>query len=323
MRKKSTPLSRKKTKNSNLSDLSVTVTGKKIFIITGLSGSGKSTAIDVMEDAGFYCVDNMPVSLLPKFLELSLQHNADITGLAFVMDAREEGFIAQYAGIFDALKAEKHHLEIIFLEATEKDLVQRYSQTRRYHPLGRGKNLIDGIRREKEALATLRASADQIINTTGLTVHELKKIIRALINQQDLTRMQIHVMSFGFKYGVPSNADLLMDVRFLANPYFHPEMKAMDGESTKVRDFVMADPNCPRFLEKYLDLLDDLLPLYEKEGKAYLTIAVGCTGGHHRSVAIARAVFEHIRRDGAEVEISHRDINRQAKESSASVPEAP
>ena len=299
------------------------MTGKKIFIITGLSGSGKSTAIDVMEDAGFYCVDNMPVSLLPKFLELPLQHNADITGLAFVMDAREEGFIAQYAGIFDALKAEKHHLEIIFLEATEKDLVQRYSQTRRYHPLGRGKNLIDGIRREKEALATLRASADQIINTTGLTVHELKKIIRALINQQDLTRMQIHVMSFGFKYGVPSNADLLMDVRFLANPYFHPEMKAMDGESTKVRDFVMADPNCPRFLEKYLDLLDDLLPLYEKEGKAYLTIAVGCTGGHHRSVAIARAVFEHIRRDGAEVEISHRDINRQAKESSASVTEAP
>jgi RNase adapter protein RapZ len=323
VRKKSTPLLRKKTKNSNLSDLSITVKAKKIFIITGLSGSGKSTAIDVMEDAGFYCVDNMPVSLLPKFLELPLQHNADITGLAFVMDAREEGFIAQYAAIFGALKAEKHHLEIIFLEATEKDLVQRYSQTRRYHPLGRGKNLIDGIHREKEALATLRASADQIINTTGLTVHELKKIIRALINQQDLTRMQIHVMSFGFKYGVPSNADLLVDVRFLANPYFHPEMKAMDGESTKVRDFVMADPNCPRFLEKYLDLLEDLLPLYEKEGKAYLTIAVGCTGGHHRSVAIARAVFEHIRRDGAEVEISHRDINRQAKESSASCPEAP
>lgn len=296
------------------------MTGKRIFIITGLSGSGKSTAIDVMEDAGFYCVDNMPVSLLPKFLELPLQHNADITGLAFVMDAREEGFIAQYADIFGALKAQKHHLEIIFLEATENDLVQRYSQTRRYHPLGRGKNLIDGIRREKEALATLRASADQIINTTGLTVHELKKIIRALISQQDLTRMQIHVMSFGFKYGVPSNADLLMDVRFLANPYFHAEMKAMDGESTKVRDFVMADPNYPRFMEKYLDLLDDLLPLYEKEGKAYLTIAIGCTGGHHRSVAVARAVFEHICRHGAEVEISHRDINRQAEDSSASAP---
>ena len=299
------------------------MTGKKIFIITGLSGSGKSTAIDVMEDAGFYCVDNMPVSLLPKFLELPLQHNANIAGLAFVMDAREEGFIAQYAGIFGALKAEKHHLEIIFLEATEKDLVKRYSQTRRYHPLGRGKNLVDGIRREKEALATLRASADQIINTTGLTVHELKKIIRALINQQDLTRMQVHVMSFGFKYGVPNNADLMMDVRFLANPYFHPEMKDMDGESTKVRDFVMSDPNSQHFLDKYQGLLDDLLPLYEKEGKAYLTIAIGCTGGHHRSVAIARAVFEHIRRHGAEVEISHRDIKRQAKEGPAPAPEAP
>ena len=276
-----------------------------------------------MEDAGFYCVDNMPVSLLPKFLELPLQHNANIAGLAFVMDAREEGFIAQYASIFGALKAEKHLLEIIFLEATEKDLVKRYSQTRRYHPLGRGKNLVDGIRREKEALATLRASADQIINTTGLTVHELKKIIRALINQQDLTRMQVHVMSFGFKYGVPNNADLMMDVRFLANPYFHPEMKDMDGESTKVRDFVMADPNCQRFLDNYLSLLDDLLPLYEKEGKAYLTIAIGCTGGHHRSVAIARAVFEYIRRHGAEVEISHRDIKRQTIERPAPAPEAP
>lgn len=276
-----------------------------------------------MEDAGFYCVDNMPVSLLPKFLELPLQHNADIAGLAFVMDARQKGFITQYAGVFDTLKTDDHRIEIIFLEATEKDLLKRYSQTRRYHPLGRGKNLVDGIHREKEALATLRTSADQIINTTGLTVHELKKIIRALISRQDLARMQIHVMSFGFKYGVPNNADLMMDVRFLANPYFHPEMKAMDGESTRVRDFVMADPNSQRFLEKYLDLLDDLIPLYEKEGKAYLTIAIGCTGGHHRSVAIARAVFEHIRRHGAEVEISHRDIKRQATEGSLPVTEAP
>jgi UPF0042 nucleotide-binding protein len=255
------------------------VTGKKIFIITGLSGSGKSTALDVMEDAGFYCVDNMPVSLLPKFLELPLQHNADITGLAFVMDAREKDFIAHHAAIFDALKADGHRLEIIFLEANENDLLNRYSQTRRYHPLGRNQNLVDGIQREKAALAALRISADQIINTTGLTVHELKMIIRDLVNHQDRIRMKIHVMSFGFKYGIPNNADLMMDVRFLANPYFHPELKAMDGESTRVRDFVMADPNSRPFLEKYLDLLDDLIPLYEKEGKAYLTIAIGCTGG--------------------------------------------
>jgi UPF0042 nucleotide-binding protein len=290
------------------------VTGKQIFIITGLSGSGKSTAIDVMEDAGFYCVDNMPVSLLPKFLELPLQHNADIAGLAFVMDAREKGFIDQYADIFDALQADGHKLEIVFLEATEKDLLNRYSQTRRYHPLGRGKNLVESIQKEKEALARLRMSADQIINTTGLTVHELKTVIRALISRENLTRMQIHVLSFGFKYGVPENADLMMDVRFLANPYFRPELQELDGESTRVRDFVMADPNSPRFLEQFLNMLDYLIPLYEKEGKAYLTIAIGCTGGHHRSVAISRAVFEHIRNKGSEVEISHRDIKRQSAE---------
>jgi len=290
------------------------VTGKKIFIITGLSGSGKSTAIDVMEDAGYYCVDNMPVSLLPKFLDLPLRHNADIAGLAFVMDAREKGFIDQYAGIFETLKADGHRLEIIFLEATERDLLNRYSQTRRYHPLGRGQSLLEGIQKEKEALAPLRLTADQIVNTTGLTVHELKTVIRGLIRHRNLARMQIHIMSFGFKYGLPEHADLMMDVRFLANPYFQPELKALDGESTRVRDFVMSDPNSGPFLEKYLDLLDYLIPLYEKEGKAYLTIAIGCTGGHHRSVTMARAVFEHILSKGAEVEISHRDIKRQSVE---------
>ena len=292
------------------------MTGKKIFIITGLSGSGKSTAIDAIEDAGFYCVDNMPVSLLPKFLELPLQNDAEIAGLAFVMDAREKDFITCFADVFDALRADGHRLEIIFLEATEKDLVKRYSQTRRYHPFSRDHNLVDGIQEEKKALAALRQSSDQIINTSGLTVHELKKIIREMIRHRDLSRMQIQVMSFGFKYGIPNNADLVIDVRFLANPYFHPELKELDGESTRVRDFVMADPNFSRFLTKYLDLLDDLIPLYEKEGKAYLTIAIGCTGGRHRSVAIARAVFEHIRKDGSELEITHRDIRREASKPS-------
>jgi len=294
------------------------VTNKKLFIITGLSGSGKSTAIDVMEDAGFYCVDNMPVSLLPKFLELPFQHDADIAGLAFVMDAREKEFLKAYTGVFDALREEGHALEIIFLEATEKELLQRYSQTRRYHPFDRGKNLVEGIQKEKQALMGLRSSADQIIDTSGLTVHQLKKKIRDLIQRHDATRLQIQVMSFGFKYGPPHHADLVMDVRFLANPYFHPDLKTMDGESTRVSDFVMADPNSRQFLAKYFDLLDFLVPLYEKEGKAYLTIAVGCTGGRHRSVAIARALFEHIRHQGAEVEITHRDIRRQDTETSFS-----
>lgn len=267
-----------------------------------------------MEDAGFYCVDNMPVSLLPKFLELPLQHNADIGGLAFVMDARERGFTDHYAEVFDSLERAGHDLEILFLEADEKELLNRYSQTRRYHPLGRGNTLLDGIQKEREALTPLRHSADQIVDTTGLTVHELKAAIRDLIDRRDLTRLQIHVLSFGFKYGLPLNADLLMDVRFLANPYFQPDLKPLDGESARVRDFVMADPNCRRFLDKFLDFLDFLIPLYEKEGKAYLTIAIGCTGGHHRSVAIARAVFDHIHQRGRGVEISHRDIHRQTED---------
>jgi len=294
------------------------VTNKKLFIITGLSGSGKSTAIDVMEDAGFYCVDNMPVSLLPKFLELPFQHDADIAGLAFVMDAREKEFLKAYTKVFNALREEGHTLDIIFLEATEKELLQRYSQTRRYHPFGRGKNLVEGIQEEKQALIGLRSSADQIIDTSGLTVHQLKKKIRDLIQRHDATRLQIQILSFGFKYGPPNHADLVMDVRFLANPYFHPELKTMDGESTRVSDFVMADPNSRQFLGKFIDLLDFLVPLYENEGKAYLTVAVGCTGGRHRSVAIARALFEHIRQQGAEVEITHRDIKRQDTETSFS-----
>jgi UPF0042 nucleotide-binding protein len=153
-------------------------------------------------------------------------------------------------------------------------------------------------------------------------VHDLKNVIRNLIHHRDLARMQIHVMSFGFKYGAPEHADLMIDVRFLANPYFQPDLKALDGESTRVRDFVMSDPNSQPFLEKYLDLLDYLIPLYEREGKSYLTIAIGCTGGHHRSVAMARAVFEHIRSQGIEVEIAHRDIKRQSAESPSSDTEA-
>ncbi len=301
------PSSGKRTK------ISKTVPGKKILIVTGLSGSGKSTAIDVMEDAGFYCVDNMPVSLLPKFLELPLQHNTDIAGLAFVMDARQKGFADQYAGVFEGLRHAGHDLEIVFLEAAQSELLKRYSQTRRYHPLGRGNTLLDGIQKEKQALAPLRQSADHIIDTTNLTVHELKTALRDLIDRRDLTRLQIQVLSFGFKYGPPTNADIVMDVRFLANPYFQPDLNPMDGESTKVRDFVMADPHYARFMDKFLDLLDFLIPRYEKEGKAYLTIAIGCTGGHHRSVAIARAVFDHIHRRGSEVEITHRDIQRQTE----------
>lgn len=287
------------------------MTPQKIIIITGLSGSGKSTAIDAMEDAGYYCVDNMPVALLPKFLEIFFERRTTISGLAFGMDAREENFIGQYRKIFDDLRKAGCRLEILFLEASNQALLSRFSQTRRYHPLGRGPNLEEIIQEERDQLTPLRAEADQIIDSTDFTVHQLKAAIRDFIHSDDLPRMQIHVMSFGFKYGPPPSADMLVDVRFLVNPYFQPELQALDGESSRVRDFILKDPHSRAFIDKYFDLIDFLMPLYEKEGKAYLTIAVGCTGGHHRSVTIARCLFEHVRSQGLDVAITHRDIGRQ------------
>ena len=294
----------------------------KIVIVTGLSGSGKSTAIDVMEDAGYYCVDNMPVALLPKFLEMPIEPTREISGLAFGMDAREKNFIDQHPTVFDTLRQAGHRLEILFLEASNGALLSRYSQTRRHHPMGRGANLEAVIQDERDQLAPLRAKADHIIDSTRFSVHQLKAAIREWIRSDDLPRMQIHIVSFGFKYGQPPAADLLVDVRFLANPYFQPELKALDGESSRVRAFVLSDPNSSVFFEKYRDLLDFLLPLYEKEGKAYLTIAVGCTGGHHRSVTMARCLFEHIREQGLDVEITHRDIGRQPRQNPSSPPES-
>jgi UPF0042 nucleotide-binding protein len=297
----------------------------KIIIVSGMSGSGKSTAIDVMEDAGYYCVDNMPVALLPKFLEMPFERSTEISGLAFGMDAREKNFIAQHQSIFTALTKTGYRLEILFLEASDQALMSRYSQTRRYHPMGRGANLETVIHQERKQLAPLRARADHIIDSTSFSVHQLKAVIREWIRSDDLPRMQIHVMSFGFKYGQPPATDLLIDVRFLANPYFHPELNSLDGESSRVRDFIFKDPNSRIFIKKYIDLLDFLIPLYEKEGKAYLTIAVGCTGGHHRSVTISRGLYEHLCSQSLDVEITHRDIGRQPSKTDAqcNAPEDP
>lgn len=281
---------------------------KVIFIITGLSGSGKSTAMAALEDAGFYCIDNMPVDLLPKFLEMPIERDSEIGGIALVMDLREKGFLNKYSAVFNELKKRGYLFQILFLEAEEKVLVQRYSETRRQHPMATGKSLLDDIRFEKKQLDDLRSAADLVINTSGLNVHELKaKILDIAQKSKKIVRMQISVVSFGFKYGIPYDADLIMDVRFLANPYFIPELKELDGETQPIKDFVLGHRETGEFLEKFLNLIDYLIPLYEKEGKAYLTIAFGCTGGRHRSVTIARTIYEHILAKGKTVELNHRD----------------
>ena len=282
----------------------------KIIIITGLSGSGKSTALSAFEDAGFYCVDNMPVALLPKFLELPIESNSEITGLAFVMDLREKSFLYKYSLVFDSLKKKGYQFKILFLEADEESLLKRYSQTRRHHPLSQDKSLLEGIRIEREQLKELKITADKIIDTSRYTVHDLKSVINNIAQQnKNVAPMRINILSFGFKYGTPHDANLIMDVRFLANPYFVPELKDFNGKSQEIKNYVLNNDEARRFTKKYLDLLDYLIPLYEKEGKAYLTIAVGCTGGRHRSVTIAEALFEHIKKPGRQIMVTHRDID--------------
>jgi UPF0042 nucleotide-binding protein len=282
----------------------------KIIIITGLSGSGKSVALAALEDAGFYCVDNMPVKLLPKFLELPLQADSEIAGLGFVMDLREKGFLNFFPDIINDLRQRGYNIDVFFLEAEENVILRRYSQTRRHHPLSHDRSLGESIRTEIKQMSVIRQMTDRVIDTTGYNLHDLKAVIFNLVETIIHSKpMRTHVLSFGFKHGLPRDADMVMDVRFMTNPFFTPELKDLDGRSHQVREFVLNNTKAKAFLEKFHELVDFLLPLYEKEGKAYLTIAVGCTGGQHRSVVVAEALYDHLNKPGRPVMITHRDVD--------------
>jgi len=280
-----------------------------IIIVTGLSGSGKSTALNALEDAGFFCVDNMPVLLLPKFLELRSGSASEVQKLAFGMDLREKEFAGKSLDVFEQLRKEGYNLEILYLEADEEVLLKRFSQTRRQHPVSEGRNLVERIRVEKTQLKDLRGTADRILDTSNYSVHQLKEVMLEHAERAVKTeRMRIAVLSFGFKYGIPPEADFLVDVRFIPNPYFLPHLKRLNGRDQRVREFVKKWPETQDFLAKYLSLLDFLLPLYEKEGKSYLTLAVGCTGGRHRSVTVAEEIYAHLKGARQEITLTHRDI---------------
>jgi UPF0042 nucleotide-binding protein len=282
---------------------------KNVIIITGCSGSGKSTALSTFEDAGFYCIDNMPIQLVAKFLYASKKEPLEMAGWAFVMDLRDNRFINEYSELRRNLKKNGYQVNTLFLDTKEAVLIQRFSQTRRRHPLVDGGRLVTAIQKEKKILGHLRKEAQHVIDTTNFSVHELKFTILNIAQKYTaISGMSVNVVSFGFKRGTPPDADMIMDVRFLANPYFVPELKLKSGETSEVQAFVLNDPETGKFLIKYLDLIDYLVPRYEKEGKAYLTIAIGCTGGMHRSVVIAQKVYEHILGHQHRVRLIHRDL---------------
>jgi len=281
----------------------------RVVIITGLSGSGKSTALRALEDIGFFCVDNLPVVLLPKFLDITIVSSPKIDRVAMVMDLREKSFLEKYCRIFGKLKERGFKIEILFLEASDDTLLRRFSETRRNHPLSGKGSIMDGIMLEKEKLLPLRKMAERIIDTSSANVHQLKDIVqRYFLPSSEFKRMIISISSFGYRYGLPADADLVFDVRFLPNPYFVEELKEHDGHNSEVTKFVLKNRESKNFLLKILDLLSMLIPLYDKEGKARLNIAIGCTGGRHRSVVMANELSSRLSKMKYRIYLNHRDI---------------
>jgi len=283
---------------------------RRIVILTGVSGSGKSTAVRALEDAGYFCIDNLPVVLLPQLTGLGELAHPD-TRLGLVVDAREGEMLRKTPGILARLRAEGHHVEVVFLDASDESLVRRYSETRRRHPLASDESVPAGIARERELLGDLRDLADQVIDTSQLNVHDLKRLMMARFGESGTSLPSLTVISFGYRYGVPPQADLVFDLRFLPNPYFVPELKPLTGEDPRVAQFVLERSETQDFLNRIVDLAQFLFPRYQREGKAYLTVALGCTGGKHRSVAVAAALAQRLGAGRPDVQLQHRDIEKE------------
>lgn len=278
------------------------------IILSGLSGSGKSTAIKVFEDIGYYCVDNLPPELLSKFAELCENPANDITHAAFVMDVREGVFFDTAPGAIRALKHPGNDVQVLFLEATDEALVRRFKETRRKHPLNPEGNLLESIRAEREKLGPIRALADNTLDTTPFNIHQLRDILIETYGKPTGRSISLNFFSFGFKHGFPHDADLVIDVRFLPNPHYDGKLRPLTGKDKAVQDYISASGDTGVFIKKLVDLLRFLLPRYQGEGKSYLTVAFGCTGGAHRSVFVAERVADEF----ADLlpNVWHRDINR-------------
>ena len=281
----------------------------RLVVITGLSGSGKSTALKAFEDIGFFCIDNLPATLLPRFLELRDQISREVFKIALVMDLRGKDFLANFPKIFQEVKRKGNIVEVLFLEADEEILIRRYSQTRRHHPLGDHRILSVTIRLERKKMEPIKRLATYRLDTSHLNVHQLREeILRLFSKVARPVKMTMNLISFGYKYGLPNEADIVMDVRFLPNPFFVTELKELDGNQKPVIDYVMKWKETKIFLKDFYELISFLIPQYQKEGKSQLTIAVGCTGGRHRSVAIINALSEFLKKQKLLINVRHRDI---------------
>ena len=284
----------------------------RFVIVTGLSGAGKSYAIKCLEDLGYFCVDNLPTTLIPTFAELCANSSRGIHAIALGVDVREGEYLANMVETIQELRARRHHVDVLFLEASDETLVRRYHETRRRHPLAGEGNVVDGIRAERQALAHLREIANRVIDTTSLTVHQLKdQMVHSYGPQGAPSGLTVALVSFGFKHGVPYDADLVFDVRFLPNPHFVDHLRALDGRDPAVEEFVMSFSESRELRSRLEGLLKFLLPLYEREGKAYLTVAIGCTGGRHRSVMLVEALRSFLTGLGLSPIVRHRDLDRE------------
>ncbi len=282
-----------------------------LVVITGLSGSGISTAINALEDLGFFCVDNLPPPLLPKLLDLAKASDR-FNRLAIGLDVRNVRDVEGTLGLIEGLNSDEINIDIIFLEASDDVLLRRFSVSRRPHPLGRyGLPIAEAIQTERLIMHPFRERANQLLDTSDVNVHECKRLIQSSVSEGVSRDLFLSVMSFGFRYGVPSEADVVWDVRFLPNPHFIEELRPQTGLDKPVQDYVYGRPETATFLEHFLRLVDTTLPAYENEGKSHLTIAIGCTGGKHRSVSIAERVATHIRYGGREPKVRHRDVTKE------------
>lgn len=281
----------------------------QVVVVTGVSGAGKSTAIKCFEDLGFFCIDNLPPALIPRFLELSL-HNEDVHRIVLGIDVRERGFLKDFLHAYGELKRQPFDVRLVYLEARDDVLIRRFSETRRRHPLGEGRPLPEAIRLERETLLPIREIADTIIDSSEQTIHQLKEHITALfLATPRKEAMNLTLISFGYRRGIPAEADLVFDVRFLPNPHFVDELSMLTGEDERVVSYVTSKDVTMEFIGRLEGLLDFLVPRYLSEGKSYLTIAVGCTGGQHRSVVVVNLLKDYFTRQGLPVVVVHRELS--------------